>query len=157
MGNPVSVTGQSFHDLTVRRPTRKDIIGVAKHLRRADSLEMEAVGFGDWKASDVLLAACSASESVYTARDPEGSPVLLIGYGESGDLWMMGTDDIRQHGLGVTKLAQAVVAEGLEAHEELHNHVHAKNRAHVRFLTRLGAEVGEDNGRGFIPFTFKGA
>lgn len=123
------------------RPTSELVRGIAENMRQADADEvwasdnftpMEAM-MESWKASDY---------SVVITVDDE--PCVMIGLvirdilSGNGIPWMLGTDAALKHQKKFFTEVPAVIEQMLSVCSKLHNRVHCKNVASVRWLKRIG-------------------
>ena len=92
--------------------TLEDALYLAEHMREIDKREIRETMRGDDLAE--FAHECVALDG-WCYKDSDGLPVAMMGVAEcwpgvsSG--WMVATDDIGRHGVGITKLAQSLVTD----------------------------------------------
>ena len=139
--------------------TENDVRSIASRLREADRQEI-------WLASGsqplgVLVVALQQSEKawVYTA---DGVPECVCGVVPGpvpslGVPWMVGTPVMVKHQVALLREGRRVVQEMNEMYPTLWNLVSADSRTSIRWLKRLGFQLGDPIQHGpfnadFYPF-----
>ena len=123
-----------------RAPKTGDAEFLAANLRPADRAEAEAAGLVDVAAA---IAEGIATSSPVWVAEIDGAPVAVLGARPFPDLgfaapWMLATSEADRHPRAVIALGPRYIAEMLQAHPLLLNHVHAANTRAVRWLRRAG-------------------
>lgn len=74
-------------------------------------------------------------------------------------VWMLTSKYVRNLSKGerrdVFKLMQGHLKSQLAIHGQLHNRVHENTVSHIKFLEAVGAEFGEKDEQGWIPFVLR--
>ena len=139
--------------------TEKDVRSIASRIREADRLEI-------WLASGtqpagVLVSALHQSEKawVYTA---DGIPECVFGVVTGpvpslGVPWMVGTPVMVKHQVALLREGHRIVNEMNDMYPTLWNLVSADSRTSIRWLKRLGFQLGDPIKHGpfnadFYPF-----
>ena len=93
--------------------TLADALYLARQMRDIDVREIMATRADD--DADAFAHECAAIGG-WVYRDAAGVPVAMGGVLECwpgvGNAWMVATDDIARHGVGLSKLARRVVSDG---------------------------------------------
>ena len=86
-------------------------------------------------------------------------PAALMG--GQGTIWLLGTDDVFNHGRALLTLAPPVIADWLGTFTRLDNIIAVENHRAIRLLERWGATVSDEvqmhGGVEFVPFRFERA
>jgi hypothetical protein len=131
---------------------------IAKDMREIDREEAAAFGKSPRQA---LFLGLKASVDCYTAL-VDGEPVAMLGLvpksiieGE-GCPWMLGTDAIYENPRGTMVLSRKMIERWGDSSPRLINLIASKNVRAIRYLRRLGFEVGDDpqmiGGLEFVTF-----
>lgn len=74
-------------------------------------------------------------------------------------VWMLTSKYVRNLSKGerrdVFKLMHLHLKSQLAIHGQLYNHVHENTVSHIKFLEAMGAEFGEKDEQGWIPFVLR--
>lgn len=120
---------------------------VAKHLRRHDLLELQAVHGVDLDVLACLRAAVLASEECHTVVAPDGEPVGLFGVAPlsllegQGCPWLLGTETLMGYPRDIVVLGKRTVNGWCLRYDQLYNYVDARNLRSIAWLRRLGFSV----------------
>ena len=127
------------------KPTTALVHRIADNMRGEDAAEV-------WAAShhtplESLLASWAASEFCTVALSAEGEPLVMFGLvrrdlvSDRGVIWMLGADTSRAHKKEFLLQTPKVISQMLLVCRRLHNMVHSKNRASLRWLRWLGFTI----------------
>lgn len=126
-------------------------------LRQSDIDECEAsVGMGP---DEALVYSFSVSQRAWTALVGD-KPILMFGVAawslvsKVGAPWLLGTDDIEKHKVGVAIHSRPCVAEMAKGFELLENWVDTRNKISIKWLKWCGFKVDEAGpfGTSGLPF-----
>jgi hypothetical protein len=131
---------------------------IAKGMREIDREEAAAFGKSPTQA---LLLGLKGSVDCYTAM-LDGEPVAMLGLvpknvleGE-GCPWMLGTEAIYNNPRGTLVLSRKMIERWGDSSRTLANLIAKKNARAIRYLRRLGFEIGDDpqmiGGLEFVSF-----
>lgn len=135
---------------------------LAHHMRAADV--MECAAFGRTPAA-ALSSGLSSSLWALTAIVDDAPHAMMGVVSRSmiegiGVPWMLGTDQVYDHGRDMLRHAPAILAEMQATFGRLENLVSVENHRAVRFLRRVGFEICDApinvRGTAFVHFR-KGA
>lgn len=125
--------------------TRADAIALAPRLRAADVEEIRAAsGRG---ALDALLRSFEFSTHVWAVRAADGRPVALWGVGPlslvegRGCPWLLAADAFEALGPAIARKSRPLLAAMRDLYPRLENHVDARHRKAVRWLSWLGFTI----------------
>lgn len=150
--------------LTPCRPG--DIEAVAANMRPADQDEAYAY-CGHRRYIDLLRVTVARSREVVTIAELDsGKPLAVMGVttvsvlDRVGSVWAAGTPDVNRHIRALTPIARKYAHRLLHEYQLLHNHVHADNRAAIRWLKAIGFTIHGVEAFGplnapFHPFTME--
>lgn len=121
-------------------PELEHIIYIALNIRKQDRIEIEAMGIDVFDA----LYEGVTSGNAWVAMSG-GRPFCIFGVNiishDFGVPWLLGTDQIRKN-------ARVMIEEGRNFlkmfGQKLENYVHSENKLAIRYLTKLGFTVCED-------------
>lgn len=71
----------------------------------------------------------------------DGEPVALFGVTTAGEVWLIGTDRLREYSRPLMQHARAYVARWRARYGRLHNVIMATNVVSMRWLQRLGFTI----------------
>lgn len=132
--------------ITVKPASLEDARWVTSMIRREDAQEIEHAS--GMSPSSVLHYAFETSSMCFAMVPPGEPPVALFGVSDDptnkglGIVWLIATDDVRRHALGVLEAARMYLRLFLEAYPEgLHNLVWRENETHLRWCNALGFEA----------------
>lgn len=135
------------------------IAPIARGMREIDKAEAKAMGRGPTEA---LWLGLKASIDCMTAL-VDGDPAAMLGLvpknlieGE-GCPWMLGTDAVYEHPRATLVLSRKMVERWSDSTPRLVNLVAIQNDRAIRYLRRLGFDVGKERqligGLEFVTFT----
>lgn len=144
--------------LTVRRAFPEDAVDLAKRLREADLLEIQAVG--SKSPEDSLLLGVRSPDGCYVAVDETDTPHIIFGTYPShehflGYVWMMASDALKEHWVQVLRETRPWIERIRGHYRVLANAVHAENTTHIRWLRWAGFTFLREftfNGNRFYEF-----
>ena len=144
----------------VKRAKPEHIPCIAENMRESDRREV-------WASNrrtplEALTLSLQHAELAFTAFI-DGVPALMWGVGAPAGLlsvvgvpWFLGTDAIREVIRDFLKYSPRFVQMMQDRFPRLENHVHARNRLSIRWLTHCGftldSEPTEINGEAFFKF-----
>lgn len=150
--------------LTPLRPG--DIEVVAADMRPADREEAYAT-CGHRRYADLLrMVVARSRETITVCEFDSGKALAVMGVttrsslDRVGSVWAAGTPAVNRHMRTLTPLARKYARRLLQEYQLLHNHVHADNKAAIRWLRAVGftihtAEAYGPFGVAFHPFTME--
>lgn len=134
---------------------------IASRMREADRIECRALGRSP---KDGLRIGLRASLHPLTVLI-EGRPEAMMGVvpqsmiAGAGTIWMLGTDAIYSQGRALLRLGPLVLGWMMQDFREVSNIVSTENARAIRFMVRMGFEVGGEvathGGVDFIPFLLR--
>ena len=131
------------------RATPEDAKFIGENLRKADALEVSALG-ADPAAS--VLVSLRASDMAWTAW-VNGVPAMMFGAGgsifdEAGFVWALGTDECTKHPREMLIFGRKKLGETLEIYPVLENYCDARYSKALRWLKRIGFDISAPEKRG---------
>jgi len=141
MGSNLYLKEYPHAGLTVR-PTEWDDVGpVARGMRYADRLEVDANGH---TPVDALLAGVAHSKPCLTVLH-KGTPAAIFGTVPTkemgldvGVVWLLGTEDMQMFSRPFLRHSRDWLDRLSEGYDFLTNRVDARNEVHIRWLKWLG-------------------
>ena len=137
---------QGIHSVIATVPASPAHVGrIATRIRAIDAIECAAFGHTPKSA---LRAALSGSSLAWTAK-ADGAPVAMFGASTVSTLegigcpWMLMTDEAPRHARALVEQGRRYSDMMLRHYARLANHVHADNAVAIRWLSRLGYDIGE--------------
>lgn len=134
-------------DLTIERSVHADALELASAMRQQDIDEVHACGHTDLHA--VVADGITRSALCWTAR-VDGRMGCVFGVApmslltsQRGAPWMLGTDEVPRHAALLMRRSPEYIAKMLDFCPVLVNTVHAKNTVSLRWLKRMGFEIGQ--------------
>jgi ribosomal protein S18 acetylase RimI-like enzyme len=124
----------------VRQAEPPDALRMSTRLREADLLEVKAHHLSPFSA---LWQGIKESRRCFTAT-LEGEPILIFGIvhaadePKTGNIWLLGTDDIKKIGFQFLRESPAYIEEMSQGYDLLTNQVHMENELHIKWLKHLG-------------------
>lgn len=123
-------------------PRVSHLVRIAETMRPADRAEIAALGLHP-DPLDALRTSVAVSQhcAVFVA---DGTPLCAFGVAPlslvtgAGSPWLLGSVAMMQHIRNLVPLAAPYIAEMRRLYPHLENHVHADNRAAVRWLRVAG-------------------
>ena|SRR3990167_8870523 len=146
-------------------PLPQDVFVIARNMRLADILELEACGLTPLRA---LERSVKASEKAFTVlfdgvavamfgvRPIEDDTVL--GRVARGEVWFLTGEGFERRPLSALKLARRVIRQLLERYDVLLNFIDGRYTQALRFAAALGATFHSPvmiGGQPFVPFTIR--
>lgn len=125
--------------------TEADIVYLAANLRQADVDEVVASGYDDMAEAIRVSVEASTHSAVVTC---DGVPAAVLGLvpvsllAGIGAPWMLGTDVVTRQQRALMHLTGRYLRTMLKAYPTLVNYVHARNTVAIRWLRRVGFEIG---------------
>jgi hypothetical protein len=149
-------------EILFRRSTLEDVAYLAKHIRREDRREVEALGATPY---DAFKFGLEPTADTWTAL-LNGVPMAMLGtykeslLGDSAEIWMLGTRDVDLIAREMIVVTRRVLDYELTRHKELYNYVDARFTKAIKWLKILGFTMGEPfargiNGEKFIKITLR--
>lgn len=144
---------------TTRRATLADATHVQRHLRRADAIEIAALGLG--KVPEVIRSSFDRSLWCEVAcLGPAPAAIYGLSPGAHDQLgypWLLGTQRADTFGVAFVRVCRPVVSRMLEHRPALVNFVHVRNLTAHRWLRWLGFQLVDPitipaTGERFFPF-----
>lgn len=132
-------------NVIIREPRDEDYPYLIKHLRAGDRVYLPKTDFKE-----------AAEKSIYLrVAEWNGNPVIIYGvqasqYEGVGIPWLMSTHSIRYIAKAVLKQAPAEVRKMHTYFNSLENGISIDNKLHIKWLKRLGFDIGPDHGTGFL-------
>tara|TARA_Y100000592_G_C5375204_1_gene270592 strand:+ start:403 stop:840 length:438 start_codon:yes stop_codon:yes gene_type:complete len=137
--------------ITFRTPTVPDIAHIANNLRRGDYEEIEALGE---KPFEAIMDGYLYGQTKVACLD---KPICIFGvtdHGPAGQIWMLGTDDIRKVPVEFCKKSKQIVDEYQQQYEVLWNIIDCRNTGNIAWLKWLGFEFGDPFNHGPAGYQF---
>ncbi len=123
-------------------PAHRDhIFWIASNMAEADRREIEALGFGPFRALEDSL---NRSAAAWTGVVGCARPVCMFGVtpmdilGGIGSPWLLGTNEVGKHAKTFMRLNREYVPKMLELFPDLVNWVDARHAVAIRWLKWLG-------------------
>ena len=122
-----------------------DVTGLAPHLRAADVAEIRAAS--GLESVEGLVRSFDLSTHVWAVRDATGRPIALWGVGPlslvegRGCPWLLAADAFEALGPDIARLSRPLLAAMRDLYPRLENHVDARHRKAVRWLSWLGFTI----------------
>lgn len=126
-----------------------------------DRRECEAFGRSPKEA---LRYSLRVSVEAWTAVDPDGKPLAMMGVSSlglmssKGSPWFLGTERVFDYAISLLELGPGVIASWLNLFDTMENLVSVENVKAIRLLRRWGATIGSDpsdhGGVSFVSFIF---
>lgn len=140
----------------IRAMQLDDVARIASCARQADVDEIRACsGLG---IDQALHECCSGSLRAWVI-EAGGNPLAAVGDTMAGIgvgvPWMITTDHIAADPRGFLRASRAVMAEMLQRHFQLINYVDARNAVAIRWLSWLGADIGDPVPYGVAGLPFR--
>lgn len=126
-----------------KKPSLKDVLYIAKHLR-ADNKEELMAAVGDNACFDIKSAYERSSLIGCFYVDDE--PVVLYGVrstgfmSDTGVVWLLTTEKSMEHSRVIARYTRAGLAEMLRKYRRLYNYTNVGNKRIVHWLRWLGAD-----------------
>jgi hypothetical protein len=128
---------------TVIESNIRHVSPVARQMRQADLMEIQAVG---------TSSPYQALWNGYHYSQPNGytlmfddKPVAMFGVGpkEDGDnrvgvIWLLGTDDITENPIHFLRISRKFLPTLMEPYDMVCNIVDARNKVHIKWMKWLG-------------------
>jgi hypothetical protein len=120
--------------------THLDILDVAKRIREVDNRECKA-SIGVDALSYLPLIDPS---NTYAILNSDGKNFALAGVSPlqfcdlGGQIWMVATDDIKNHKIEFLKYSQSFIKHVMEPYDYVMNWVDARNELHIQWLKWCG-------------------
>jgi hypothetical protein len=121
-------------------PHPTEVLFIAENLRAPDRQEMAAV-VPDMKPTEAVFRSWAVSEVAYVAQ-VDGIPAIIFGATPDGCVWMVCTDDIKKAPLEILRLSKRVIQGFLKLYPVIWNQADCRNSLHLRWVTRLGFNLG---------------
>jgi hypothetical protein len=141
MGTATPFTGIDLGRAVVRTSLYSDAVYIAKHMRRADVRELQALGHAPL---DSMRRGIILSRRCFTTLY-DGVPVLMFGVvddmeapGIFGSIWMLGTDDLTKVRRPLVKHGKEILAQVAQGYTHVGNGVASFNTEHIRWLKWMG-------------------
>lgn len=131
--------------ILVKPASLEDAQWVASRLRKEDEQEIRhASGMEPSTVIDLSFDSSSMCFAMVPVGEP---PVAIFGVSDDptktglGIVWLLATDDVKRHALGVLEAARMYLRVFLDVYPEgLHNIVWRENDTHLRWCNALGFE-----------------
>lgn len=132
--------------ITVKPASLEDARWVTSRLRREDAQEIEHAS--GMKPATVIETSFDNSSMCFAMVPAGEPPVALFGCADDpttrglGIVWLLATEDVGRHALGVLEAARMYLRVFLDVYPEgLHNILWRENTTHLRWCKALGFEV----------------
>ena len=140
-------------DVKIYPSTYEDALYLAANMREMDKMEVAATDGKD--PLSVLEDTLGLPGEHLTAWHGD-EIIAMFGCVDAlngvGVPWMLGTDNLPNHGKAIMTLAPQYVGKWSQQYETLHNFVAQKNSVAVRWLKRIGFEMHEVHNFGGLTF-----
>jgi len=127
---------------TVSPSLKKDVVHIAKHMRKADIVECEALNKSPLQAINTAMIVKN-SQTLTLYKDKE--PVLIGGLVPDGiktaTIWALATDKAFNNPTTVAKMGIKWINYVVTPYEKVHNLVWSKNKKAINLLILLGFTV----------------
>lgn len=131
--------------LTIKQAKLSDVKALAPYLRRADVREI--IVRSGRPAYDNLMSSfntASFCHSIYF----QDTIIAMFGVTPTkkkrvGRVWMLANDELYNHSREIVRISKPWVNTMMKGHNILYNHVHADNKASIRWLKWIGFEMLE--------------
>lgn len=131
----------------------------APRLRAADVAELTAASGPDIERT-LALAVEGSRRRTFVAVDDRLGPICLFGFmpktllGATAAPWAVGTEDLRRRGRALNHYGREYCRAALDEFDLLENYVDDRHAESVRWLSRLGFDIGaaQPFGAGGLPF-----
>lgn len=125
--------------------TARDIVHVAKNMRRSDTNEIWQMGRKSPLVA--LMQSIKATERSWIAKTPDGEPFAIFGtvtpvLGDVGVPWMLGTDRVEEQRRALVRVTKDYCRSTLTLFPTLRNYVLDENEASKRYLKCVGFKMG---------------
>lgn len=129
------------------------LVEISKNLREADVEECLAMGYEDpYVAVRTSALQGALSFIIYYNDNPVGVWGLTPDDDKGCSVWLVGTPELTANPVAFYRTACRFRDALLSEYEHLYNHIHVKNRLHLEFLARLGADFYETGHPDFLEF-----
>ena len=131
----------------------------APRLREADVLELNAASGPDIERT-LARAVEGSLHRAFVASDDDLGPICLFGFmpltliGSTAAPWAVGTDDLRRRGRSLNHYGREYCRRALGDFDLLANYVDDRHAESIRWLSRIGFDMGapEHFGMEGLPF-----
>ena len=141
------------------KPTRKEILFIAKNLQREEVNELDIFMKSP---SHAILDSVEMSHGTATVISPDGLPIAICGVvpmdDDTGMLWVMSTEKVKAHSLGFFRCIKTLAEEQCALFGRVVSYVDIDSPAHQKFTAALGLTLTKEvltnaeNGREYLVF-----
>ena len=131
-------------DFTYSKPTREDMIEIARMMRRQDRRELVGIVGPNIEAETLLCL--EASEQAYICKC-DGVPLAAFGvvrtspFEHVGIIWMLATEEKAKHKIYTGKWTRKGIRAFLQDWDYLYNYIDEGNDDTIKWLKWIGAKV----------------
>ena len=131
-------------DFTYSKPTREDMIEIARMMRRQDRRELVGIVGPNIEAETLLCL--EASEQAYICKC-DGVPLAAFGvvrtspFENVGIIWMLATEETAKHKIYTGKWTRKGIRAFLQDWDYLYNYIDEGNDDTIKWLKWIGAKV----------------
>jgi len=125
--------------LKVVKATHAHVAMIYPHLRKADKIEVEAMGHEPCQS---LVGALEDDDTTLTALDANNVPFVMFGVGQLDNLayiWCLGTDLISDNAYDFIKASREWTQRLTKPYGAAFNYVHEDNQDAIKWLKFCGA------------------
>lgn len=121
---------------------------IGENLREEDLVELRMAHGQDSDPAKIVAEAYGKSTMCWVGIDKSAVPVVIFGAGEVdpdiGAPWLLATDEVLKYKALLVSQVKEYVLEMKDYYPRLVNMVYARNKTAIRWLEKLGFEVGEE-------------
>lgn len=145
--------------IVVRLPTFSDVEYIAENMRQADIDEINASsGITPLEAlrEGIEISAICRTFEINDVKIAMAGIVSIPDFEDVGIVWMLGTNDIKKYSKSFTKVSRETLKHIFKIYSKLINYVDCRNETAIKWLLRLGADMGESSpfGKQLLPFRY---
>lgn len=142
----------ALHHKYVTTACWENALYVADNLRQEDKEELETSG--QTAKEEIIQSMCDSHIHAYTISSPStGAPMGLFGIADTGVVWLVSTAELPEYFIRFLKDSRKWIQEFHVTHPVLWNWVDARQKLHIKWLTKwLGFVITHEGFRNGYKF-----